>query len=53
MAMEINEINLYRKFQSGISNILYWDIHAVYFSTNMQNKRKKMDNIQAFNLNHS
>ena len=53
MAMEINEVNLYRKFQSGISNVLYWDIHAVYFSTDTQNKRKKMDNIQAFNLNHS
>ena len=53
MEMEINEVNLYRKFQSGISNVLYWDIHAVYFSTDMQNTRKKMDNIQAFNLNHS
>ena len=41
MAMEINEVNLYRKFQSGISNILYWDIHAVYFSTNMQTNAKR------------
>ena len=33
----------------GIIRIVFFEYS---FSTNMQNKHKKMDNIQAFNLNH-